>query len=247
LDDIVFGLIRQRRASPQPDSEDLLTMLLSARDDADAPMPTQQLRDEVMTLLLTGHETTAVALSWTWYLLAQNPEAEEKLWSELRHVLDGRSPRAADLPNLPYTERVVKEAMRLYPPVWAMVRNPIKDCEIGGYRIPAGAAVIFSQWVMHRDPRFYSEPERFHPDRWLDESTATPKFAYFPFGAGPRGCIGASFASMEAALVLATVAQKYQLRLAPDCVAEPTPAITLRPRHGIKVILAGRADTASTH
>ena len=135
-----------------------------------------------MTLLLAGHETTAVSLSWIWYLLAQYPEVEKKLWSELRGVLNGKSPGMQDLSKLPYTERVVKEAMRLYPPAWAVVRNALKDCEIGGYRVPAGATVVMSQWVMHRDPRYYEQPERFNPDRWLDEQAkAAPKFAYFPF------------------------------------------------------------------
>ena len=146
-----------------------------------------------------------------------------------------------DLPQLPYTQRVVKEGMRLYPPVWAMVRNPVEDCEIGGYVVPAGVTVVMSQWIMHRDARYYDEPERFNPDRWLEErAKSAPRYSYFPFGGGPRVCIGASFASTETALVLATIAQKYQVRMAPDSVVEPTPTITLRPRHGIKVILARR-------
>jgi len=136
--------------------------------------------------------------------------------------------------------------MRLYPPVWALVRNPVKDCEIGGYRVPAGATILMSPWVMHRDLRYFNEPERFNPDRWLDErSKEMPRFAYFPFGGGPRVCIGASFAATEAALVLATVAQKYQIRVAEDCPIEPNPTITLRPRHGIKVVVTRREDTRS--
>ncbi len=245
LDEIVYGLIRQRRvggASVNSASDGLLSALLQVRDEAGRPMPEEQVRDEVMTLLLAGHETTAVTLSWTWYLLAQHPEVERKLWEELRRVLQGRSPQPQDLPELPYTERVVKEAIRLYPPIWAMVRNPVKDCEIGGYRVPAGSAVIMSQWVMHRDARFFEAPDRFDPDRWLDESTRKiPKFAYFPFGGGPRTCIGAAFAMMEAVLVLATVAQQYQVRLAPGFVAEPLPTITLRPKQGIAVTLHRRA------
>jgi cytochrome P450 len=205
-------------------------------------MTDQQLRDEVMTLLLAGHETTAVSLSWIWYLLAQHPEVEKKLWSELRGVLNGKSPGMQDLSKLPYTERVVKETMRLYPPAWAVVRNALKDCEIGGYRVPAGATVVVSQWVMHRDPRYYEQPERFNPDRWLDEQAkAAPKFAYFPFGGGPRTCIGASFAAMEAALVLAAIAQRFQIRVAQDHPVEPLPTITLRPRDGIQVVLTRRA------
>ena len=226
LDDIVYALIRERRASGKV-LDDLLSTLLDARDESGAPMPDKQVRDEVMTILLAGHETAAVSLSWTWYLLAQNPEVEQKLCSELRDVLNGRSPQVRDLPELRYTERVVKEAMRLYPPVWALVRNPINDCEIGGYRVPAGSSVIMSPWVMHRDPQHYDEPERFNPDRWLDErTTAASKFSYFPFGGGPRSCIGASFAMMEAVLVLATIAQRFKIGVVQDRPVEPLPTIT---------------------
>ncbi len=240
LDDIVYGLIRQRRTSGQI-ADDLLSVLLQAQDEGGG-MTDQQLRDEVMTLLLAGHETTAVSLSWIWYLLAQYPEVEKKLWSELHRVLNGKSPGTQDLSKLPYTERVVKEAMRLYPPAWAVVRNALKDCEIGGYRVPAGATVVVSQWVMHRDPRYYEQPERFNPDRWLDErAKAAPKFAYFPFGGGPRTCIGASFAAMEAALVLAAIAQRFQIRIAQGHPVELLPTITLRPRHGIQAVLTRRA------
>ena len=168
LDNIVYGLIRQRRSNRRI-GDDLLSALLLARDEGGRGMTDEQVRDEVMTLLLAGHETTAVSLSWTWYLLAQHPEVEKELWSELRGVLNGRSPRIQDLPNLPYTERVVKEAMRLYPPAWAIVRKSVGDCEIGGYRVPAGATLLMSQWVTHRDPRYYDQPERFNPDRWLEE------------------------------------------------------------------------------
>jgi cytochrome P450 len=242
LDEIVYGLIRQRQATDRT-YEDLLSTLLRARYEDGGSMPNRQLRDEVMTLLLTGHETTAVSLSWTWYLLSQHPEVEQKLWSELQQVLNGRNPRMSDLPGLPYLERVIKESIRLYPPVWALVRNPVKECEIGGYRIPTGTTILMSQWVMHRDPRYYDEPERFNPDRWLDaRSREAPKFAYFPFGGGPRTCIGASFATTEAALVLATIAQKYQIRVVPDWPIETIPTITLRPRHGIKVTVTRRTE-----
>jgi cytochrome P450 len=245
LDDIVYTLIRERQANPAAASphgfEDLLGTLLRARYEDGSPMPTQQLRDEVMTLLLAGHETTAVSLSWIWLLLSQHPEVEQKLWSELRTVLNGRSPTMHDLANLPYTERVVKEAMRLYPPVWATVRTTAKDCELGGYLIPAKCPVIMSQWVMHRDPRYYDRPTEFQPDRWLDERYKTaPRFSYFPFAGGPRICIGSSFATTEAALVLATIAQQYRIRVDPAAVVEPTPSITLRPRHGIPAILTRR-------
>jgi cytochrome P450 len=246
LDDVVYGLIRQRRTNGLV-GDDLLSMLLQVQDEGGSMMPDKQLRDEVMTLLLAGHETTAVSLSWTWYLLAQNPEVEKKLWSELRRVLNGRSPKMRDLSELPYTERVIKEAMRLYPPSWAIVRNSLHDCEIGGYQVPSGATILMSQWVMHRDPRYYDDPERFNPDRWLDERVkGTSKYVYFPFGGGPRTCIGAAFATMEGVLVLATIAQQYQIRVAPDCHIEPLPTITLRPKHGIKVVLTKRTDDAIT-
>jgi cytochrome P450 len=241
LDDIVYGLIQRRRSNGEV-ADDLLYALLQAQDEGGG-IEDEQLRDEVMTLLLAGHETAAVSLSWTWYLLAQYPEVEKELWSELRAVLNGRSPGTQDLPQLRYTERVVKEAMRLYPPAWAIVRNSLKDCEIGGYRVPAGATLVMSQWVMHRDPRYYDQPERFQPGRWLDgRAQGAPKFAYFPFGGGPRTCIGASFAAMEAVLVLATIAQRYQIRIAPDDPVEVLPTITLRPRHGLHVALTRRAE-----
>ena len=176
-------------------------------------------------------------------LLSRHPEVEQKLWSELRTVLNGCSPRMDDLRSLPYTERVVKEAMRLYPPVWEVVRTAAQDCEIGGYVIPAKSPVIVSQWVMHRGARFYAEPTEFRPDRWLDERTQTaPRFSYFPFGGGPRICIGAVFATTEAALVLATIAQQYQIRVASSTPIEPVPSITLRPRNGIPVTLTRRTD-----
>jgi len=238
LDDVVYGLIRKRRANGET-AGDLLHALLEVQRQGTGAMTDEQLRDEVMTLLLAGHETTAISLSWTWYLLAQHPEVERKLWSELQQVLKGKSPTPDDLPRLPYTERVVKEAMRLYPPAWAIVRNSLINSEIGGYQVPAGATIVMSQWVMHRDPRYYHEPERFNPDRW--EGKATSGLAYFPFGGGPRTCIGASFATMEAVLVLSTIAQKYQMRVAEGFPVEPIPTITLRPRHGIKVVLTSRS------
>jgi cytochrome P450 len=247
LDDIVYSLIRERQTNPTAASphgfEDLLGSLLQARYEDGSAMPVHRLRDEVMTLLLAGHETTAVSLSWIWLLLSQHPEVEQKLWTELRTVLNGRSPTIRDLANLPYTERVVKEAMRLYPPVWATVRESVKDCEIGGYFIPAKSPVIMSQWVMHRDLRYYDRPTEFLPDRWLDERHKTaPRFSYFPFAGGPRICIGAAFAQTEAALVIATIAQQYQIRVDPGASIEPTPSFTLRPRHGIPVTLTSRSN-----
>jgi cytochrome P450 len=240
LDEIVYAIIRKRRASDH-DAGDLLSMLLDAQDEDGSRMTDRQLRDEALTLILAGHETTAISLSWTWYLLAQHPEVEANLWRELDEVLGGRAPSVDDLPRLPYTEMVVKESMRLYPPAYAMARMARQDCEIAGYRVHAGSSLVMSQWVMHRDPRYYQEPETFNPDRWAgDLAKRLPKFAYFPFGGGPRLCIGAPFAMMETVLLLATIAQRYRLSLAPGHPVEPLPTITLRPKYGIKVVLHGR-------
>jgi cytochrome P450 len=241
LDAIIYRFIEQRRRSGV-ERGDLLSLLLHARDTDDGTgMTDKQLRDEAMTLFLAGHETTALSLSWTWYLLARNPEAEAKLHAELAAVLGGRAPAVADLPRLPYTGRVVQESLRLYPPAYGMGREAIRDCEIGGYPVPKGMTIFLAQWVVHRDPRWYDQPEKFDPDRWADGlEERLPKFAYFPFGGGPRLCIGNTFALMETALVLATVAQRYRLELVPDHPVVPWPSMTLRPKHGIKVVLRRR-------
>jgi cytochrome P450 len=237
LDEIVERIIHQRRAGG--DNGDLLSMLIAARDEDGSVMSDRQLRDEIMTFLLAGHETTAVSLSWTWYLLSQHPEAGHKLRQELSDVLGGRTPQLEDLARLPYTEKVVKESMRLYPPAWSLARSVAKETDIGGYRLPVGANVVMSPWIMHRDPRFFHHPEQFDPDRWSDLSTQNlPRFAYFPFGGGPRLCIGASFAMMEANLLLATIAQRVELRLVPGHPVTPQPGITLRPRHGMRMLIA---------
>jgi cytochrome P450 len=235
LDEIVNRIIRRRRASGE-DTGDLLSMLMSARDEDGSAMTDRQLRDEIMTFLLAGHETTAVSLSWTWYLLSQHPEASQKLRQELNEVLQGRTPQLEDLPHLPYTDKVIKESMRLYPPAWSLARTTVKATEIGGYRIPVGANVVMSPWIMHRDRRFFENPEQFDPDRWSGQAAQQlPRFAYFPFGGGPRLCIGASFAMMETNILLATIAQRFQLRLIPGHPVTPQPGITLRPRHGIRM------------
>jgi cytochrome P450 len=237
LDAIVYDLIQQRKGSGQ-DKGDLLSMLLQAKDEDGNSMSDQQLRDEVMTLFLAGHDTTALAMTWTWYLLSQHPEVEAKLVEELQTVLDGRDPTFADLPKLRYADMVVKEAMRLYSPVWAMARVANTDCEIGGYPLKAGNIVMFSQWVMHRDPRYFDSPEVFNPERWADGlAQRLPTYAYFPFSGGPRVCIGKAFAQMEAVLLLATIAQKFHLSLVPGQDLTPWPAFTLRPKHGIKMML----------
>jgi cytochrome P450 len=241
LDGIIYKIIEGRRAGGERDGN-LLSMLLEARDEETGEsMSDRQLRDEVMTIFLAGHETTANALSWTWYLLARHPEAEARLLEELGEVLGGGAPTVGDLPRLRYTDMVVKESMRLYPPAWAFGRETVEDCEIGGYHVPAGTQLVMSQWVMHRDPRYYERAGEFRPERWVDGSVEElPPYAYFPFGGGPRLCIGRSFARIEAVLLLATIAQKFRLRLAQDRPVEPQPSITLRPRNGLRVALIRR-------
>jgi len=242
LNEVIFSIIRARRESPAP-ATDLLQTLLTAADDDGQRMDDLQLRDEIMTLFLAGHETTANALTWTWYLLAQNPEIERALHSELDRVLDGRLPSLADLPRLPYSEMVIKESMRLYPPAWGIGRRALRSFDIRGYHLPKGTNVFIMQWLVHRDPRFYPDPLRFDPERWRMDpirSGALPRFAYFPFGGGPRVCIGAGFAMMEATLLLATIALRYRFSLLPDPPVVPFFSITLRPKHGLPVRIEAR-------
>jgi cytochrome P450 len=240
LDQIIFRFIAQRRANPV-DKGDLLSMLLAAQDDDGTQMTDRQLRDEVITIFLAGHETTANALSWTWLLLSQNPVAEAKLHAELDAVLGGRSPSLDDLPNLRYAGQVITESMRLYPPAWGMARLAIEDVEIGGYPIPKGCGVSLAQWIVHRDPRWFDAPNEFRPERWEgDLMKRLPRFAYFPFGGGPRQCIGSNFALMEATLLLAAIAQKFRVRVVPQQEIVPMPTITLRPRNGIRAVLDAR-------
>lgn len=238
LDETVYTIIHQRRLS-QSEGDDLLGMLMQVQDaDDGSRMSDRQLRDEVASLMLAGHETTANTLSWTWMLLANYSQVYDKLSQELKTVLNGRTPAIADLPQLPYTGMVIKEAMRLYPPVTDVSREATRDCEIGGYKIPKGCTLIASQWVMHRDPRYFNEPEVFNPERWTNDlEKRLPRGVYFPFGDGPRICIGKSFAEMEAVLILATITQAFQLELAPDQTIELQPSITLRPKHGIRVVV----------
>ena len=236
IDRLVTAIIKERHTHDDGDRGDLLSMLMLARDDEGKPMTDRQLRDEVITLLIAGHETTALALSWTWYLLAQHPEADAKLAAELRDVLGGRAPTVSDLPRLRYAEHVVTEAMRLYPPAWGFGREALADCEIGGYAISAGTTVVVSPWVSHRNPRYFENPTAFRPERWSGDFAATlPRFAYIPFGGGPRICIGNRFAMMEAILVLATVAQRFRLEWQRDRPVVPFPSITLRPKGGVWV------------
>ncbi|MGA9995152.1 MAG: cytochrome P450 [Pyrinomonadaceae bacterium] len=242
LDSTIYRLIDERRKSGR-DHGDLLSMLLLAQDEEErsGQMTDEQVRDEALTIFLAGHETTANALTWTWYLLSQHAEVETKLHAELDDVLGGRLPTADDVAQLKYTEMVLAEAMRLYPPAWAIGRLAVKECEIGGYTIPKGSLVLVSQYVTQRDARFFPEPERFDPERWTEQARETrPQYSYFPFGGGPRRCIGEGFAWMEGILLIATIAQTWRLRLAPDHKVEMQPVITLRPKHGMKMVVSKR-------
>lgn len=235
MDEIVMALIEERRS--EGDVGDIISMLVLAQEDGQG-MGDQQIRDEVLTLLLAGHETTANALTWTWHLLGQHPQVLVRLQEELDGVLRGRLPSLSDMPLLPYTRMVFSEAMRLFPPAWAVGRQVLEACEFGGYVVPAGATVVASQWVMHRDERYFPEPNRFLPERWL--RAVHPKFAYFPFGAGSRQCIGENFAWMEGVLILATIAQSWQLQLFTPQLVQPEPFITLRPKQGLRMIVEPR-------
>jgi cytochrome P450 len=241
LDEIVYRMIQQRRTSGEA-HDDLLTLLLEASDERGSRMSDQQLRDEVMNILLAGHETTALTLTWTWYLLAKYPEAEKRLFAEVDEVLGGRPPEISDIPNLPYTDWILKEALRLYPPAWCLTRVALHGCEIGGYVIPAGASLSVSQWVMHRDPRYFDDPDTFTPQRWENDLIKhLPAFVYFPFGGGPRQCLGYAFAMTEAVLIIAALASKFRFGLVPGYPVVPWPSITLNPKHGVKMTIQRRA------
>jgi cytochrome P450 len=239
LDREVDRIIRERRASDT--GGDLLAMLLEARDDDGRPMSDRQLRDEVMGLFLAGHETTAITLAFACHLLGHHPDQEAKLLAELRTCLRGRLPTVEDLPRLQFTEQVTKEALRLYPAVYSMLREARQDDQLGGYHVPAGTTVILPQWVIHRDGRFYPDPEVFAPERWTREfERSLPRCAYFPFGAGPRVCIGNSFALMELNLILPTILQRWHLESASATPLELMASITTRPRRGIAMVVHRR-------
>ena len=241
LDAIIYRMIADRRASGG-DHGDLLSMLLAAQDEDDGgAMTDQQVRDEAMTIFLAGHETTANALMWTWFLLSGAPEVEARLHAEIDRALQGRLPAMGDIASLQYVERVVTESMRLYPPAWIIGRRAIDAYQLGDYLVPPRSILITSPYLMQRDPRFYADPERFDPDRWTPEfRAALPKFAYFPFGGGPRQCIGESFAWMELMLLVATIAQRYRLRLVPGHPVVPQPLITLRAKYGMRMTVDQR-------
>jgi cytochrome P450 len=233
----VEGFIAAARAR-QDMGDDLLSRLMLAQHEDGTRMSDRQLRDEVMTLYLAGHETTSLTLSWTWYLLAQHQRVEEKLVSEWQQVLGGRTPTVDQLQQLPYTAAVIAESMRLLPPVYAIGREAIGDLELGGYRVRRGYTVLMSQWVNHRDPEYFPEPEQFRPERWENGlAKRLPKFAYYPFGGGQRMCIGSTFASIETPIVLATVGQRYRFTVDSEADIGIKPQITLEPANGIPATL----------
>lgn len=241
LDAVVLSVIEHRRTEGG-DHHDFLGLLMAARDeDTGEGMNDQQLKDEVITLLVAGHDTIAAALSWTWFLLAQNPDCRDKLHDELKQTLNGIDPSVSSLEKLSYTKMTLDESLRLYPPAWGQPRQAIEDDEIDGYFIPKGAIIDLMQWNTHRHPDFWDEPEKFEPERFLPEVAAKrPKFAYYPFGGGSRVCIGQHLALLEGQLALATIAQSFQLELVPGEVVEPDPTFTLIPKGGLKMKLVHR-------
>jgi cytochrome P450 len=251
LDSIVYGLISERRkemkAGKDIAANDLLSRLIQVQDEDGSIMSDKQLRDEIITILIAGHETTSNALTWTYYLLSQNPQAERKVFEEIDSVFIGNGqkqhlkPSVADLPKLKYVEKVFREAMRIYPPVWSMGRFVEEDYSLGSYTIPKGSSLLFSQYVMHHNSKYYNNPESFHPDRWTEEfKMHLPRFSYFPFGGGIRGCIGEPFAWQEGILLIATISSYWSTRLAPNERVKLEPGITLNPKKGIKMRLRAR-------
>ncbi|MGB0384591.1 MAG: cytochrome P450 [Ardenticatenaceae bacterium] len=242
MSEIMQNMIDERRQSREQ-KDDLMAMLMEARDEETGEgMNDEQLRNELTIMIGAGHETTSNALTWTFYLLSEHPDAEEKLLAELKSVLAGRTPTINDLPNLPYTRMVIQESMRIYPPAWGLSsRQAIADDQLGGYHIPANSVLMIMPYVVHRDPRFWNNPEKFEPERFTPErSKKRHKFAYLPFGNGPRKCIGATFALIEAQLILATILQRYKLRLKPHYNVEPTPIFTLRVKDGLPMSIQRR-------
>ena len=248
LDSTIHRIIDEHRASGV-DRGDLLSMLIAAQDEeGDGGMMTDaQLRDEAMTLFVAGHETTANALTWTWYLLSQHPDVEARMHKEIDSVLEARLPTADDVSKLRYTEMVFAESMRLYPPAWTLGRRVLSDYHVGEYVLPAESIVLMSPWVMHHDARYFPEPFNFDPERWTPEARESrPKFSYFPFGGGPRVCIGEQFAWMEGVLLIATIAQQWKMRLAPGQQVDTKPMVTLRPRYGMRMVVERRAGVYSS-
>ncbi len=239
LDRIIYRFI-EKRSTGEP-RDDLLSRLLHARDEDDGSrMSNKQLRDEAMTLFVAGHETPALALSWTWYLLAQHPEVVSRLVDEVDTVLGDRSPTADDVPRLTCTANIIRESMRLFSPAYVVGREALSDVEVGGYHVPRKTTMLMSQWVVHYDPRFWDEPNAFRPERWEQESEPRAKFAYFPFGGGPRVCIGKTFADLETVLVLARIAQRFRFELKDGQAIQPYATFTLRPSENIMGMVRSR-------
>lgn len=241
LDKYIYQIIGERRISNE-DTGDLLSMMMQAKDEDDgSQMTDKQLRDEIATLIFAGHETSANTLTWIWMLLSQNPDKQVKLQQELKQVLGDRSPQISDIPNLPYTNMVIKEAMRLYPVVWNVNAETSRECKIGNYQVPADCSIFVSQWIMHRSEKYFEDAQSFKPERWeSDLEKQLPAGVYIPFGGGPRTCIGKNFALMEAVLLLTTIAQKFEINLVPNQTIIPAPTVTLQPKNGIKVSLKKR-------
>ena len=242
LDSVIYAIINDRRRSGE-NKGDLLSMLLNAQDEDDGSVMTdEQVRDEALTLFLAGHETTANLLTFTWYVLSQNPDAEAKLHEEIDRVLNGRSPTFEDISKLTYCEHVIAESMRLYPPAWAIGRLATEDHEFGGFPVAKGSLILISPYITHRDKRFWSEPEVFRPERWEMQSVkvAGQRYIYFPFGGGIRRCIGEGFAWTEGILLLATLAGKWKLELDPGQKIALQPMITLRPKYGMRMKIRSR-------
>jgi cytochrome P450 len=231
LNRVIAEVIAERRAAGAT-GDDLLSLLLRAREDG-AGMTDEQVRDEALTLFLAGHETTAIALTWTWWLLARNQDAERSFHAELDAVLGDRAPSVIDLPHLPYTQAVISESIRLRPPAWAMGRTGVAGHRANGYPIGEGSTVVISPWLLHHDPRWWPNPEAFLPERWLAEDPKRPRYAFIPFGGGPRVCIGEPFARLEAAMLLATIARRWRFASRDDRESDLQAVITLRPRGGL--------------
>jgi cytochrome P450 len=239
MDGLMYGLLSERRRSGAH-RDDLLDLLLQARDEETGEgLTDQELRDEALTIFAAGHETTANALAWTWYLLATHPEAKARFHKEVDRVLHGRTPNAEDLEHLPYTRAIFEESLRLYPPAPAVHRKAAMATTVGGLSLPEGAFVLIGTYNLHRHPDFWTNPEQFLPERWLDNGRPSSRYAYMPFGAGPRTCVGLHFASIEGPLLLALIGSRYDLELAQDKV-EPYLMVTLRPRGGINMTLQPR-------
>ncbi len=242
FDQAIDRMLAERERARDAQPKDLLARLMAARDEeTGGGMTAQEVRNQVVTIFMAGHETTAVALTWTWYLLSQHPAVEAKLHAELEQVLGGRTPRHEDLVKLPYARMVLEESMRLYPPAHTLSREAMAEDHVLGHRIPARSTVLIVPWLLHRNPKIWDRPDRFEPERFAPERVAArPRFSYIPFGVGPRICIGAAFAMAEAMLILATVAQHYRLHLKPGHPVEPQGLITLRARHGMRMLLEKR-------